>query len=271
MKRIALAVFSALALAGAASIHPGTAASDDEQPGFVRVDLSNCLGTRDARPVLLADAESYVPDRYRVDTVATAAPPPPAWLGPPDARVVEFGFNDLVCESVSVAGHEPQPTIVSFGYARVTRDDIRTTYYLWIGTDNPLLFARLRALGVVAYFIPHSSYSETTNALGQRVITVNHVDEGPADLNYTRTITVVSEPTIPVGGPGKAYQLGSRGEVAFTFDNHDQLSGRANVCFDAPEGSLPTRYGITNFQSLCFPTVRTFFIGDIGLEIERLP
>jgi hypothetical protein len=243
-------------------------ASVDEQPNSVQIDQRDCFGTQDSRPVLDAQAASYVPAGYEV--VTTAPPPPPAWLGPVDAKVVQANLEDLVCGSVSVAGHQPQPMIVSIGLVRVTRDGIRTWYVLWMGTDNPLLFAQLRQLGVTSYFIPHSSYSETTNELGQRVITVNTVDDGPGGLNYTRTITVVNEPTIAVSGPGSAYHIGRRGEVAFTWSSSAK-SGSAKVCFDLQEGSLPTLYGITNFPSGCFPRDRIFNIGDSALTIELLP
>ena len=80
---------------------------------------------------------------------------------------------------------------------------------------------------------------------------------------------MVAEPTTTIGGPGRAYHLGREGEVVFTFANSG-LTGRANVCFEVEEDSLPTRYGITNFPSLCFPRVRGFHIGNVDFTVEPL-
>jgi hypothetical protein len=112
------------------------------------------------------------------------------------AIVGSVGFPDYVCEALSVNGHAARPTIVSLGVVAVQREGRPTTYVLWVGTDNPLLFARLQQLGVDAFFIPQSTYTETTNLLGQREITVEYVSRGPGGLDYTRNLVVTTEPAL---------------------------------------------------------------------------
>jgi len=255
-----------MSAAHAESAEPGDGADVDERPGLILTEENNCFETGDRRPVLLSHAQTYVPDRYIVTSLA--APPSPAWLGPADARVANAGFIDYVCESLSVNGHGPRPTIVSLGTVLVRRDNISTDYVLWVATDNPVYFARLQELGVEVHFIPNSSYSETTNQNGQRQISVKYVENRPGGLNNTRTITVLAPPSgdpVPsVGGP--IYHLGSKGEVAITWSNL-ALTGRANVCFRVEPESLPTVYGITSF---CYPNPRTFIVGNWTGTVELL-
>jgi hypothetical protein len=253
-----LIVLLAVAAAPAALAESETAPTVDEHPGVIETQEDDCFETQDRRPVSLADAQAYVPERYTVRSFP--APPPPAWQGEPGVPVANAGFNDYVCTSLSVNGHTPQPTIVSLGTVLVSRDGINTTYALWVGTDNPTLYARLTELGVNAHFIPRSSTSETTNELQQREITVDHVGAGPGGLNYTRAITVLTTPPGPTAqSTGTMYHLGTNGEVRLSWLNTLLPTGTANVCFDTGPQSLPTRYGITSF---CFPTPRQFFLGS---------
>jgi len=253
--------------AQAASAEPADRSVAEDRPGPILTEEDDCFETGDRRPVLLSDAQSYVPERYVVTSLA--APPPPAWLGAATAHVANAGFIDYVCESLSVNGHAPRPTMVSIGTVLVRRDGVSTDYVLWVATDNPLYFARLRQLGVDAHFIPKSSYSETTNENGQRRITVHYVENRPGGLDHTRTITVVATPsglpTPSIGGP--IYHLGSKGEVAIAWSNLTQSGGRASVCLDVAPESLPTVYGITSY---CFPNPRTFTVGSWTGTIELL-
>lgn len=238
----------------------------DEHQDYILTQETNCFETADRRPVLFSEVDAYVPDRYTV--IPMVAPPPPAWTGAPGAIVGQVGFQDYVCEGVSVNGHRARPTIVSLGVVAVRRDGVPATYVLWVGTDNPLLFARLRQLGVEAFFIPQSTYTETANPLGQREITVEYVSRGPGGLDYTRTLTVVSEPALAPGqSTGTFYHLGSRGEVRFSYTNFVDAAARARICFDVGDESLPLDYGITDF---CFPSPRTFFRGSWEGRIELL-
>jgi hypothetical protein len=257
----------------AVAVAAGAAAADppagvDEHRGLIETEETNCFETADRRPVLWSQVDAYVPDTYQV--TAAAAPPPPAWLGPADAVVANVGFTDYVCESVSVNGHRGVPTIVSMGTVAVTRNGVGTSYVLWVGTDNPLLYARLQQLGVEAYFIPRSSYSKTVNAEGQTQITVEYVGTGRSGLDYTRTITVLTDPPGQRVSTGTFYHLGRFGEVRFVYANRLQTNATATVCFDLEPGSLPTEYGITNFPAGCFPSPRALIRGSWSGTIELL-
>ena len=145
----------------------------------------------------------------------------------------------------------------------------RRLYVLWVGTDNPLLFARLQQLGVNVYFIPRSSYSEVTTlaADGTRrtEIVVNYAGNGPGGLDYTRTITATegTSPTPPDGPAAGWYTLGTKGEVALSFINDFTSAGTATVCLDYAPNSIPTQYGLTEFTNgSCFPTLRAFIRGS---------
>jgi hypothetical protein len=258
----AVFTISFLSLVGGAVTAPIASADPAEgvgaSEGIIRTQETNCFETGDRRPVLLADADAYVPDRYTV--IPMVAPPPPAWTGAPGAIVAAVGFQDYVCAGLSVNGHAARPTIVSLGVVAVRRDGVPVSYILWVGTDNPLLFARLQQLGVETFFIPQSTYTETTNLLGQREITVDYVSRGPGGLDYTRNLVVVSEPALaPVPSVGTFYHLGSRGEVRFSYANLADAAARARICFDVADDSLPLDRGITDF---CFPALRTFFRGS---------
>lgn len=264
------ALFTAAVAASPASPITSDGVKIDEHADEIFTEEKDCFETADRRPVPIGLVRQYVPARYTPEEVA--APGPPVWPNPGE-RIGLVGFTDYVCKAFSVNGHQPRPTMISMGVVQfVARDNVprRGLYVLWIGTDNPLLFVRLRQLGVTTYFIPRSNYSEsvTTAADGTTAteITANYVGNGPDGLTYTRTISA-SGPAVPGPSDGLAsgfFHLGSRGEVNFTFQNHFQPSLRATVCFELEPGSVPTQYGLTGFPGLdfCFPALRPLFRGS---------
>lgn len=260
-----LALLTAAVTAPTASADPTGGVGVSE--GTIQTEETNCFETGDRRPVLFTEVDAYVPDRYAV--VSMMAPPPPAWLGDANARVGSVGFQDYVCEGLSVNGHAARPTIVSLGVVAVRRDGVPATYILWVGTDNPLLFARLQQLGVETFFIPQSTYTDAENLLGQREIMVEYVSRGPGGLDYTRNLVVTSEPALdPVPSTGTFYHLGSRGEVRFSYANLADGAARASICFDVGDESIPLDHGITDF---CFPAPRTFIRGSWTGNIQLIP
>jgi hypothetical protein len=236
--------------------------------GAFTTQEGDCFETSDRRPVSLEQVRAYVPQRYDVrSSVITAGPP--VWLGQPGALVADVGFTDYVCASLAVDGHAPRPTIVSLGTVAVNRDGQAATLILWFGTDNPILFARLRQLGADVHFIPRSTYDETVDAAGRRQIAVRYVDDGPGGLDYDRTITLIDRVTTPPGNvprtsTGRFWHLGSRGELSVVFENAFEPNWTASVCFHVEPDSLPARYGITDIANpgSCFPGPRTFAQGS---------
>ncbi|HEX6053896.1 MAG TPA: hypothetical protein VFZ21_31715 [Gemmatimonadaceae bacterium] len=91
----ALAVAS-LAISGApASADPTHGAQSDDT---IVTSEGDCFETGDRRPVALAQARAYVPERYDVrSSVITVGPP--VWLGEPNALVADVGFTDYVCQA----------------------------------------------------------------------------------------------------------------------------------------------------------------------------
>jgi hypothetical protein len=231
-------------------------------------DERDCFETVDRRPVPIDVVRGYVPGNYT--PAVFVAPGPPAWPTPGE-QVGSVGFTDYVCKSFSVNGIDAGPTIVSMGVVVLTPTGVppRRLYVLWVGTDNPLLFEAFQQLGVNAYFIPRSSYTEvtTTGTDGTRrtEIVVNYVGNEPGGLNYTRTIRA-TEGALATPSDGLAagwYTLGSKGEVALSFLNDFTSAGTANVCLHYEPGSIPTQYGLTEFTNgSCFPTLRQFIRGS---------
>jgi len=265
-----IAMVAAAVAASPASAVRSDGVKVDEHAGEIFTQENECFETADRRPVPIEFVRQYVPARYTPEVIA--APGPPAWPTP-GQPVGVVGFTDYVCESFSVNGHSPRPTIVSMGVVSfIARDGIpqRGLYVLWVGTDNPLLFVRLRQLGVTTYFIPRSNYTETvmtaSGGTNTTEITVNYVGNGPDSLTYTRRISA-TEGVLPAPPDGPAsgwFHLGSKGEVAFTFFNHFQPFGRAAVCLEFEPGSIPTQFGLTGFPTpgSCFPTLRLFIRGS---------
>lgn len=242
---LALAVLLATAAPAAAQDAPAALPND----GVVATTEQGCFETGDRRPVPPAVAESYLPAGYELSLLGGMA---------------NVGFVDYVCGALSVDGHEARPTIVSMGTVSVTRAG---DYLLWIGTDNPLHFARLQQLGVNVFFIPRSTVQVSTTSEGFLRLEVEYVGTGPGGLDYTRTITTRTA-TPPTGttteSAGLFWHEGSAGEVRVDFDNLTEPGWPSTVCFELAEGSLPLAYGITEFPTdpSCFPNARTLIRGS---------
>ena len=174
-------------------------------------------------------------------------------MGAPGAIVGTVGFRGLrmrraVCQRPRGAPDHRQSRRCSCSARRGARD----LHPLGRDPDNPLLFARLQQLGVETFFIPQSTYTETTNLLGQREISVEYVSRGPGGLDYTRNLVVTFEPALaPVPSTGTFYHLGSRGEVRFSYANLLDAAARARIRFDVGDDSVPLDHGMTDF---CFPS-----------------
>lgn len=87
---------ASLAISGApASADPTHGAQSDDT---IVTSEGDCFETGDRRPVALAQARAYVPERYDVrSSVITVGPP--VWLGEPNALVADVGFTDYVCQA----------------------------------------------------------------------------------------------------------------------------------------------------------------------------
>ena len=243
---------------------------------------ANCVEPITRRPVPVPRASAYVPDGYVVSDVS------------PPNQVALFAFVDYYCEALSVDGHAAEPTLVSMGIVNTTRvrDNTGADYVLWIGTTNPMHFAALRRLGVEAYFIPASSYTDEINPVtGKREIAMNYRQRsrvpappmlaaaGPVldGLNYSHDIVVApSESPVPPppGSPSMNragfWHVGEKGEVAISFNNalaREPTGANFQVtdshCLTLATASLPTVYGLTDLTPFCFPN------GAFGRRLSR--
>jgi hypothetical protein len=286
----------AIALAAAAVLTVGLDGAHAQTPfeDAVVTQEAGCVEPVTRRPVPVAQASTYVPDAYVVRDVA------------PPTGVALFALVDYYCEALSVDGHAAQPTLVSMGVVNTTRvrDGLGADYVLWIGTTNPIHFAALRRLGVEAYFIPASAYTDEVNPLtGRREITMEFRQRsrvpappmldglGPVldGLNYSHEIVVAPSdspvpppPGVPSTNRAGFWHLGEKGEVAISFNNAfaRETSG-ANFqitdshCLTLEQASLPTAYGLTDVTPFCFPNgaiarrlLRGSWTGVIGRVAE---
>ena len=273
---------AALAAAALLMVGPDSAHAQTQFEESIVTQEADCVEPITRRPVPVHEASSYVPDGY---VVRDAAPP---------NQLALFAFVDYYCESLSVNGHAGRPTLVSMGIVNTTRvrDNAGADYVLWIGTTNPVHFAALRRLGVEAYFIPASSYTDVINPVtGRREITMDYRQRsrvpappmldaaGPVldGLNYSHDIVVApsdSPVPPPPGSPATNrpgfWHLGNRGEVAISFNNAfaREPSGASfqitdSHCLALQAASLPTSYGVTDITPFCFPN------GAIGRRLFR--
>ena len=104
---------------------------------FLTTDERDCHEINIPRATVYAATDGLVPDRYTVAALPTAA----------RVRVIDY-----VCESLTVDGQpHARQTQVTIGAVQLAQQGTSTPYYiLWLGTDNPVLAARYRQLGIPA-------------------------------------------------------------------------------------------------------------------------
>jgi hypothetical protein len=132
------------------------------------VTQDDCTVLVVSRGVWMDVLRPVVPDRYGLRTV-TAAP------GRPPGPYSSILIIDQYCEDVVVHGRHSVPSTTTYVVTPVTTIDgqsvTSTLYTLYIGTDNPELFALYRSAGLPADFLPSNSttithpYSTTTQAV----------------------------------------------------------------------------------------------------------
>ena len=206
-------VIAALGLAAASlSVAMAPPAVADELPSAAAVttDEQDCRETNILRAVLTSKVDPLVPDRYRLLQITPTA-----------SRLIVTTYT---CSQVSVDGQpvvgRDKPTTVSIGSAVITHRDgvqLPTTqqYIVWYGTDNPVLFAKLRQTGLPVSFLPGSS---ATAASDGGTTTVEWAIRG-AGLDYVQQ----AEGTWPVTDPRASTSTwrydGPNGDLRITYDN----------------------------------------------------
>ena len=189
--------------ASGASAHPSTCSPARE----LSVTQDNCTMAVVGRGVWMDVLRPLVPDSYGL-TTTTAAP------GRPPGPYSSIFILDQYCQDVVVHGRRSAPSTTTYVITRVTTVDgqpATTTFYtLYIGTDNPQLFALYRSAGLPVDFLPANS--TTITQVGGATQAVFAIQGGEFDHEFT----VLENPPV----------------APYTFDTG------ATWLYDAPRGRL---------------------------------
>ena len=186
---------------------------------------TDCTETFIPRAVTPDGARALVPDRYELFTTASG--------GVTFARFVVW---DYVCDELSVDDQRlQQRTHISLGAIAITSRDREALppnssfYIVAIRTDNPVLAARYRQVGLAADFAPDmvATVSDSATAPFEVSFTV-------PSASYTETAVADTVPVpVPVDGGGPVlYQEGRAGEVLLSYDNSAGAATSAVITAD---------------------------------------
>ena len=188
------------------------------------VTQNDCTLVVVSRGVWMDVLRPMVPDGYGLRTV-TAAP------GRPPGPYSSILIIDQYCEDVVVHGRHSVPSTTTYVVTPVTTIDgqpvTSTLYTLYIGTDNPELFALYRSAGLPADFLPANS------------TTITHPDSTTTQALFTieggqfdHTFSVLGYPPVEPYeiDPGATWlYAASRARVALVWDNDLSPSALAVV------------------------------------------
>ncbi|WP_243075748.1 hypothetical protein [Microbacterium sp. SS28] len=235
------AALTALLLGSSAASANALALGDEptEPPGLqgrgthmtlLTTQEADCTEVFIPRAVTVEGARALVPGHYELVTTVSA--------GVTFARFVVW---DYVCEKVSVDGQKlDQRTHISIGaIAITTRDQVplppnSAFYTVAIRTDNPVLAARYRQVGLPAEFAPDMVATVSDNAA-----TPFQVAFAVPDAGYIETAVADAAP-VPVlddGGP-VLYHVGQSGEVLLSYDNSSGAAVSAVITADYRQYTL---------------------------------
>ena len=179
----------------------------------LRLTQDNCTMAVVGRGVWMDVLRPLVPDSYGL-TTTTAAP------GRPPGPYSSILILDQYCEDVVVHGRRSMPSTTTYIFTRVTTVDgqpATTTFYtLYIGTDNPQLFALYRSAGLPVDFLPASSTMITQVAGATQAVFA--IQGGEFDHEFT----VLENPPVPpyVFDTGATWLYDARrGRLSLVWDN----------------------------------------------------
>ncbi len=168
----------------------------------------NCSEITIPRAANLAATDALVPEDYTVAVFGAAA----------RVRIIDYVCSDVVVDRQ----RHSRPTHVSIGAAqlsaRLGQPAPGTFYVLWLGTDNPVLAARYRQVGIASEYLSESSSTSETLTDGTFRLGLSYLR---GDTEHTISSTAPSEP-VPVPSPGSGVTLfhqGDQGEVVLSYDN----------------------------------------------------
>ena len=185
---------------------------------------SDCYEIPIPRAVKWDPARALVPQRYEPLALAAAEP------------ATRLRMWDIVCNDFSVDGqrHAPTTQISMAAIQLATRDGVRVVesyYLLYLKTDNPVLAARLRQLGLPAQFERGlgSSVSDPSSTPYEVSFAV------PGENSYTVSVVAATAPApVPVSpaNPFRLFHEGAAGEVLYSITNRELAAVPAMITAD---------------------------------------
>lgn len=191
---------------------------------FLSTDERDCHEINIPRATVYAATDGLVPDRYTVAALPTFA----------RVRIIDY-----VCESLTVDGQpHARQTQVTIGAVQLAQQGTSTPYYiLWLGTDNPVLAARYRQLGIPAVNLAGSTSLVTLTPAGGLNVTLQYTTDDPSEpseLDHTITTRAPIAP-LPVPTPGSQLRLfhdDERGQTQVVFNNLESAATAGVITAD---------------------------------------
>jgi len=216
-----------------------SAQADDDPPGqqgrvthqtLLQTVESDCYEIPIPRAVKWDPARALVPERYEPLALVASEP------------ATRLRMWDIVCNDFSVDGQRYAPTTqTSMAAIQIaTRDGVpvaESYYLLYLNTDNPVLAARLRQVGLPARFERglSSSVSDPSSTPYEVAFAV------PGENSYTVSALAATAPApVPVSpaNPFNLYHDGAAGEVLYSITNHELAAVPAMITADYRQHSL---------------------------------
>lgn len=186
---------------------------------------AGCTETFIPRAVTLDGARSLVPQRYDLLTTSSS--------GMTFARFVVW---DYVCEQLSVDAQKlERRTHVSLGVIEITTRDqeplpLNSSFYIVaIRTDNPVLAARYRQVGLPAVLDRDMAATVSDNSVAPYKVSFTVPN---ASYTTTAVADAAPAPAPAEGGGPELYHEGRAGEVLLSYDNSSEAITSAAVTAD---------------------------------------
>lgn len=270
-----------LAAALLALPHAPAAASDDGSAAMERVRSSSEPPGLDGRDTHLTRMTAGFSDCYEIavfraaslSALRAAVPARYGLFFPEGSPSPRLTVIDASCVTSVDDQRRERRSVVTLGLAALTsRDGVATpnsSYVLWLGTDDAVLAARLRQVGLPAEFLPGSSSTDQP-VEGGSTIGFEFVGDG---LDHDLTMTVVEPPPaiLPPGTPFTAYYDGPRGDIRLRDVNALTAATEAKIFADLTGIEvLQPLLALPRLATLSGGTFRTFSRGGWTRTVERL-
>lgn len=202
---------------------PGLAGRQTHLTSLTTVE-SDCYEVTFGRAGRVDAVRVVVPERYTPGVFSTGLGFPVAGL-----RVWDYTCREL---SVDTQRRDRETHVSLYAAALTQRDGQPVTgsyYLLGLSTDDPVLAARYRQVGLPAELLPDVAWSVT--APGETPYVVAFSVPGVDEHQVRAQAAAAPQPTPASGGPTFFYD-GDAGEVAMTYANQEIGSASSTMTFD---------------------------------------